>query len=163
MTNCIELVRGGTALVDDDDREFINGFKWYPHTGGYAIAYKNNLYIYMHRLILNSEKGVLVDHINKNKLDNRRSNLRPVTRSQNLFNSSGQKHRKSKYKGVFYAKQNRKWCAQISYYKSKRKGLGYFLTEEAAALAYNDAAKKYFGEYAQLNVIKKELAKVGQK
>jgi hypothetical protein len=93
-----------------------------------------------------------VDHINGNTLDNRKENLRICTQNQNGKNRLLNKNNVSGYKGVTYKKANKLWCAQIvvNYHKMY---LGLFTTAEAAALAYNEAAKKYHGEFAKLNEV----------
>lgn len=110
----------------------------------------------LHRDILGEEcKGRLVDHINKNPLDNRRCNLRLATVSQNAMNQAKQKNRSSKYKGVNLDKSRnrvKRWRAQIKK-EGKKMHLGRFLTEKEAAEAYNAAAQELFGEFASLNVI----------
>lgn len=99
-------------------------------------------------------KGFLLDHINRIKDDNRIENLRIATRSQNIANSSIRKNCKSKYKGVIF--NCNKWQARISV-DNKRISLGYFIKETDAALAYNKAALEYFREFANLNIIEKEI------
>jgi hypothetical protein len=111
--------------------------------------------ILMHRVILKASERTEVDHINGNKLDNRRENLRVATKSQNLGNQKIRSTNTSGFKGVNW-KQWRKirssgaWTARISV-GSKRIHLGYFSTAEEAARAYDSAAQQYFGEFAKLN------------
>jgi hypothetical protein len=155
----IELSRGKFALVDDEDFDELSKHQWYYHHQGYALRNfrKDNGKqgkIYMHRAVLNPEEGVDTDHINRDKLDNRRGNLRVATRSQNCIN---QKKRSdgnlSKYKGVTYkAAGKRRWCAQLRK-KGEKALIKWFFTEEGAGLAYNVMAKRYFGEYANLNEV----------
>jgi len=96
-------------------------------------------------------KDLLVDHRFGNTLDNRRANLRIATRSQNNCNRRIDKSKcSSRYYGVYYEKQKRKWIARINY-KGKRLRLGNFDNEIDAAKAYDAAAKKYHGEFARLN------------
>ena len=92
------------------------------------------------------------DHINQDKLDNRRCNLRIVTPSINAINSKRRRNGTSKYKGVFLKKAEGKWCAVICV-NYKKKYLGYYESEDEAGMAYNKAAKKYYGNYATLNQI----------
>lgn len=106
----------------------------------------------MHRQLCGSPKNMEIDHINGNRLDNRRANLRVVTRQQNQWNAKGKKNSTSSYKGVWLRKRSGKWESAINT-GSGQKYLGSFLSEEEAALAYNEAAKKYHGEYARLNRI----------
>ena len=154
----IKLSQGKYALLDDDDYEIISKNKWFLGIDGYA---RRNFYmsngkqgaILMHRQIMNPIKGMDVDHINHNTLDNRRSNLRIVTRSQNQMNSSSRKNSTSKYKGVFWHKRDCKWVSQIRM-NGKLKSLGYFNKETDAAFAYNVKAKELFGEFCYLNKVR---------
>jgi len=93
--------------------------------------------------------GYVIDHINRNGLDNRRSNLRLATIAQNAWNSRRRKNR-SGYKGVWYAKDKGRFRAAI-WHNNKREYLGYFDSPRQAALAYDEAAKRYHGEFAVLN------------
>ncbi len=145
------------ALVDDSDYPMLEKHSWSLHSCGYAvIGIWNNgktKTVYMHKMILGDEsKNGIVDHINHNPLDNRRENLRIVTRQQNHMNMYGHKNAFSKFKGVCFCKQTGKWSASLTYFY-KKVWLGRHNTEIEAAKAYNDAAKKYFGEHALLNVI----------
>lgn len=94
----------------------------------------------------------LVDHINRNRLDCRKSNLRKCNQKQNTYNSSKQHGTKSKYKGIHLNGKCLLWRAQITF-NGKRKHLGYYKTEKEAALVYNKHAKVLFGEFANLNII----------
>lgn len=147
----IPLTKGEFAIVDDEDYEFLSQFKWcYSH--GYAQRRVNNKNVYMHRFLA-GEHGKIVDHINRNKLDNRRSNLRVCTQSENNMNRITNAVREvAKYKGAHWNKRANKWMACIKS-NGKQIHLGYFKSEEDAANAYNYAALKYFGEYARLNVV----------
>lgn len=140
------------ALVDDDDYDRLNQFKWYPEK-------KQNLFyartkdktrkaFYMHRFILNTEKEI--DHRNHNTLDNQKSNLRECTKSQNQRNKSAKKNGTSKYLGVRFVSDRNKWRADISDGKSSI-FLGEYFDEQEAAAAYNRAAKSIHGEFANLN------------
>lgn len=108
----------------------------------------------MHRLILDAPAGRDVDHANMNGLDNRRVNLRLASHSQNAANQRKcRKKTLSRYKGIYYyRRRKRPWCAQIKV-RGRNKHLGYFETEEEAALAYNRAALEHFGKFARLNQI----------
>ena len=148
-------------LVDIEDYEYLNQFSWNCY-GGYARTFrrrKEDGYKLrsntIHRLILNNPK-LDVDHINGNKLDNRRSNLRLATPLENNRNQKKiVKRCSSKYKGVVYHSRDLKWQAQIRI-EGKRLFLGYFKCEEEAALAYNKAAIEHHKEFAVLNVITPE-------
>ena len=105
----------------------------------------------MHIQIMHAEKGILIDHINHNGLDNRRANLRFATYGQNAWNSKkGINRGSSKYKGVSWDKISKKWRAMICN-DYKKMHLGFFDDEKAAAKVYNEAAKKHRGVFAVLN------------
>jgi hypothetical protein len=153
----IALNQGKFALIDNEDFERISQYHW-CFDGRYVIANpskpKNIIKrIYLHRLIMNTIDGFETDHINRNKLDNRKINLRVCTHIENsqhkiLYNKYG-------YKGISFMKENgrtKKWRSRIKV-NTKEILLGYFLTAEKAAKAYNNAATKYFGKFAILNSI----------
>jgi len=156
----IKLTKGQYAIVDNEDFEWLNQWIWHVDWSKYTKSYyakrgvfngKNMTSIRMHREILNAPKSTQTDHINHNTLDNRKINLRIVTARQNAFNRSGaQINNKSGFKGVF--RRGKKWGAQIGLH-GKYRWLGVFTTPEEAALVYNEAAKKLFGEYACLNKV----------
>lgn len=148
----IPLTKGKFAIIDDEDYSLVSKYKWY-YSHGYAV-YKNKNILFMHRLILNTPKESYTDHINGDKLDNRRCNLRLCSKSQNGANCKKTQKKKtsSKYKGVCWDKIRKKWKASIKF-NYLGINLGYFLNEQDAAKAYNEAAIKYFGEFAKLNKI----------
>lgn len=113
--------------------------------------------IRIHRIIMEAKKGQVVDHINGNKLDNRRKNLRLTDYFGNARNSSVRKKTTSNtaYKGIYWNKERNLWQAQICI-NYKRINLGRYEKERDAAMAYNKAAKKYFGQFASLNKLTKE-------
>ena len=151
------LTQGKYATVDDADYEALSRFKWY-FNNGYARRNKKPRgvgLLHMHRVIANTPNGMFTDHINGNKLDNRRENLRVCTHSLNKANRGKPKNNTSGFKGVFYQKDHRRkkpWTAHITV-KRKSIALGYFSTKHEAALAYNKAAKELFGEFARPNVL----------
>lgn len=156
VSKSIALSQGKFAIIDDRDFEWLNQWKWYCHHG-YAVRNNSRRYgkskqIWMHRLILNPPIHMDSDHINNDRLDNRRCNLRVCTRTQNNANCRKRDNGSSKYKGVGWYKRYRKWHARIRI-NGTRKHLGYFDDEREAALVYNEAARKYFGEFARLNAI----------
>lgn len=137
-----------TVLVDVEDYIELSKFDWRLHSKGYAASGN----ILMHRKIIKAPNGKQVDNINGNKLDNRKCNLRLATNSQNHMNIKKYKNKTSKYKGVYWDKSREKWAADIKLNK-KRIRLGRFSSEEAAGLAYNEAAVEFFKEFALLNKI----------
>ena len=156
MTKEIRLTQGKVALVDDVLFGWLNQFKWFFRKDGYvAKSIYNKLtgerkQIRMHREIMNFPDGMEIDHINGDKLDNRRENLRICTMGQNRANRGLQRNSSSGYKGVYFEEARNKWRAQIEI-NNRRLHLGYFNNAEKAAFAYDTAAKKYFGEFAKLN------------
>jgi hypothetical protein len=151
----IKLTKGYEAIVDDKDYDFLNQYSWY-YAHGYAVRtiYSSGkpYQLRMHRLLANTPDGLDTDHINGDRLDNRRVNLRPATRSQNVANTFVQKQNKSGYKGVSWKKSNNKWCAQIRV-MNKVIHIGLFADIRDAAEAYNKMAEESFGEFATLNNI----------
>jgi len=155
----IKLTRGRVALVDDEDYEYLNQWKWKVTIGSnteYAIRVKSiyvdgkrvRKLVIMHRLILNAPSNMQVDHVNHNGLDNRRCNIRLATMSQN--NSNRKAYGVSKFLGVYFYKPRQVWRARLKI-NGKLIELGHFKIEEDAAKSYDVAAKKYHGEFANLN------------
>lgn len=145
------------AIVEPRDFEEISKYMWCAKSNRRAyVAVRfvigNNCgpTVYMHRQLLNPPKDKLVDHINRNPLDNRRANLRPATKSQNNMNRCGRRGTSSKYKGVSWYKAKKCWRAMIQTEK-KNIFLGYFESEVEAAMVYDEAARKYHGEFAYQN------------
>jgi len=104
----------------------------------------------MHNKIMDVPNGLEVDHINHNRLDNRKSNLRGCTHKENMFNRRSYKKSRSKYKGVAWHKHNKMWPSNITV-DGRQIPLGYFKNEIDAAKAYDMASKKYQGAFAFLN------------
>ncbi len=159
----IELTQGFVTIVDNEDYEELMQYKWCASrtSPGYAKALRaaprdadgKTHHVYMHREIMNAPKGMVVDHINHEPLDNRRANLRVCTHAQNLANQHKQRGpRSSRFKGVSWYKAGRKWCAYVNVL-GRRQWLGYFDDEVLAARVYNGAAAEAFGEFALLNII----------
>lgn len=151
----IKLTRNKFAIVDDKDYPILSASKWYCTNAGYAQRdlYSERKKILMHRFILGAGSGESVDHINGNKLDNRRLNLRLCSQSNNCKNlSCSRKNNSSGYKGVSLNKKYKKWEAYITN-NYKRVFLGYFDTKKEAGLAYNAKALELYGEFANLNKI----------
>ncbi len=149
----IPLTQGQFAIVDADDYEELSRYKWHVNKGGrtyYARSQKKGKDIKMHRLIMGAPKGLFVDHINHNGLDNRKQNMRLCTRLENIRNQLPRRGGSSQYKGVGWHKKTKKFVARITY-KGKRTSLGYYDDEIEAAKAYDKKAKELFGEFAYLN------------
>ena len=146
----IKLTQGKIAIIDTVDVNLISKYQWrYANKGARSYLVGD-----MGHFILTIKRFAEVDHINHNRLDNRRINLRLVDRSQNNMNRRKTiKPKSSQYKGVEKKGKNiKKWRAGITYY-GNRINLGYYDTEIKAAEAYNRAALKYHGEFAKLNEI----------
>lgn len=157
----IKISQGKIALVDDEDYDYLNQFKWYSHKADnkwYAIRsvyikeIRDCKMIYMHRELMNYP-ALKVDHIDHDGLNNQKANLRIATDSQNSANTTSRKNSSSKFIGVYYRPTKRKkWAACIRKH-GKTKYIGSFDKQEDAALAYNTIAIQYFGEFASLNKI----------
>ncbi len=146
------------VLVDDEDCEWLVQSNWALHSGGYAYRGMrlagDRLTLYIHREIWERHNGSFalgfcIDHKNRNKLDNRKNNFRIATYSQNNANTVARSGT-SNYKGVSWHKPLNKWRAAISI-NSKKIFLGYYSSENKAARAYDEAARKHFGEFAYTN------------
>ncbi len=149
----IPLTQGYFALVDADDYEKLSQYKWHVNRKGdmlYACRSEKGKKIKMHRQILNAPPGMYCDHINHNGLDNRKANLRLCTPQQNSFNQRPSHNSTSKYKGVYWNSEARKWHAEIRH-NGRLIHIGYYDYEQDAAIAYDDYAIELFGEFAWLN------------
>lgn len=140
MSKKIILTKGKYAIVDNEDFEYLNQWKWTLHSNGYAYrslsgSRKNRKFIFMHRFILLTPIGLDTDHINHNKLDNRKKNLRVATRRENNMNSKLHKTNTSGYRGVSWCKELSKWRAQVSKF-NRGIHLGYFKNIQDAIKAY---------------------------
>lgn len=145
----IPLGDGHYALVDAADYEWLSRYNWRMQNG-YAARRDKTRTTYMHREIMRPPQGMMVDHINHHKGDNRRANLRICTRQQNTQNNGKHVNSSSQFKGVGYSRDKCKWFAKI-WFEGRRIWLGYFLDEADAAHAYDAKAVELFGEFAHLN------------
>jgi len=149
----IPLTQGKFAIVDAEDYDWLNKYKWYASRAKrtyYARGTIKGKHVRMHRLILDAPPHLFVDHINCNGLDNRRKKLRLCTHFQNQQNRRPSLNGKSKYKGVCWSKRHKKFRARITYNR-KSYHLGLFDSEIDAAKAYDKKALELFGEFAYLN------------
>ena len=150
----IPLTRGKFAIVDAADYESLSQHKWLANgdekRGFYAARRVGNKLVLMHRVIMNPPEGTVVDHINRNSLNNRRRNLRICTQKENSRNGRPSRRSTSRFKGVYFHKQTRKWIATIGY-NGKTIHLGSFDDEVEAARAYDRKAYELFAEFAYLN------------
>ena len=149
---------GLTALVDIEDVPLVAPYRWNPrldHQTFYAqstpiVAGRKQL-VQMHRLILGlTDPKVLVDHENHDGLDNRRENIRIASPSQNVMNARARRGGSSSYKGVVWIPKTCRWRAMAGT-NDNRVYLGEFETEVQAAIAYDNAARDLFGDFAVLN------------
>ncbi len=133
-------------IIDYEDINKIKKYCWHETTNGYIATrnYNNGKILFLHKLILNTEG--IVDHINRNRVDNRKTNLRIVTTQQNSMNKSMQKNNKSGIVGVFYNKERKKWVAQLTY--KGKKIMKRVDTKEEAIIIRKNLEEKYFKEYA---------------
>lgn len=151
----IPLSKGKYTIVDDGDFEQLSAWKWHTNARGYAMRTTHTRdadnkrichKVYMHRQIINTPDGMLTDHINGDKLDNRRENLRVVTVKQNNWNTGIPSHNSTGVKGVYW-RANR-WEAAISQ-NNRKVHLGRFVNQSEAVQAYNKAALKLRGQYVR--------------
>lgn len=144
----IELYNGLFSKVDNEDYIKFKDINWSIDTNGYAM---NRIKGLLHRLIMRTPENMQTDHINHDKLDNRKSNLRIVTISENQWNCLKTiKKTSSIYKGVSWDKRKNKWYSRIKK-NNKAISIGNFTSEIEAAKAYDKKAKELFGEFALTN------------
>jgi hypothetical protein len=146
------------AMVDDVDYERLVCLgNWRIGNSGYAEIQTSingkEVTILMHRVVMDAKKGKQVDHIDSNRLNNQKENLRFSTQQQNVWNARPRKNCTSKFKGICWSKNAKKWRAQIKV-DGKTKHIGYFDSEVNAANAYDEKAGSFFGQFAYLNTAK---------
>jgi HNH endonuclease/AP2 domain len=146
----IELTRGRATIVDDEDFEYLAQWRWHYTTVGYAMRSGKkggkSFKVSMSRQIMAAPKDLEVDHINGDKLDNRRENLRLCLPEENIRSRGPNKNNTSGYRGVTYSKKERKWLAQITFQR-KLTRIGVFESPEEAHEAYKVAALKLHGDF----------------
>ncbi len=150
----IWLTKGKFAIVDIEDYQMLSRLKWYFGSNGYAVrgdyAGGKNKKIYMHRVINKTPNGQHTDHINRNRLDNRKDNLRIATVQGNARNRESTPGSTSRYLGVCYLKKRKRWQA-AGKINGASKYLGNFTDEVDAAKAYNKFIIEHYGEFANIN------------
>ncbi|MDN4061153.1 HNH endonuclease [Massilia sp. YIM B02769] len=147
----IQLLHGEVALVDDDMVEVLSRYRWHADSRGYVVAHTGDQIVRMHRIVMKPGVEQVVDHVNGDKLDNRRSNLRSCTHAENMRNRKMHENNQCGAKGVYMDSRKRRnpYRAQIRV-DGVKIGLGSFGTLEDASAAYRAAAKKYHGDFAAI-------------
>lgn len=146
----IPLTKGMFAMVDDADYPVLSRFKWHASKDGKTFYPQNVNFGRMHSVLVTACKPLEVDHIDRNGLNNQRSNLRICTHQQNNWNQGKKKPGTSKYKGVSWFPARKKWMAKMRI-KGKNTHLGCFQNEDDAAKCYDKHAALHFGEFACFN------------
>ena len=146
------VLRGSNVVVkvDDDDYDRVAEHKWYIHTKGYAQAFIDGRMTLMHRFIMSPPKSLQIDHIDRDKTNNQRFNLRVVTKAVNAQNIPPKANNTSGYVGV--SRNGVYWQSSI-YKDGKRQFIGNFKDKESAAVAYNERALLLYGDKAFLNQV----------
>ena len=154
----VTLTRGYEAIIDAADVPLVEGVNWTTMavTGNSVYAqryYGDNqtgkrITLLMHRVIMGAPTGMMIDHIDGDGTNNRRSNMRIATHAENMRNRRMSTNNTSGFKGVHWEKKSQKWRAQIRI-NSVRRYLGLFDTPEAAHAAYVAASEKLHGEFAR--------------
>lgn len=158
MTRSIPLQNGLEAIVDDEDYERVAQLTWHAQEGRSTFYAVTNMprdgggyvTVGMHAIINDTPAGFLTDHRDTNGLNNRRSNLRTATHVENGRNRLPNRCGTSPRKGVYWDKQKRRWRSSIRV-NGRLRHVGLFQTEDAAAAAYDQAARRHFGEFARTN------------
>ena len=155
-TSTLAVVVGGqTVLIDEQDGYLFDKYRWHI-AHGYVVRHRgpgDDSFVYLHREVLGFPDSEHIDHANRDKLDNRRANLRPCTKAQNQANLPGRN--RWGYKGVQITGNQ---FAALIRDGDKRRYLGRYATPEEAARAYDRAAREVHGEFAWLNFPEDEAA-----
>ena len=152
---CI-LKNGECFIFDIEDYSIIKKHKWSIENIGYVHTMINKKHIRLHRHLMNYPKDLLIDHINGDRWDNRKENLRLVTNKQNCRNSKLNSRNTSGYKGVSFCKKRKKYEVSITV-DGKKIFLGYYTDPIKAARAYDTAAIFHFKEFARINFVGGEV------
>ena len=149
-------IKGYDVEIDAEDAERVQAHSWWvsssPETDGRVLCFTttiNKKKVKLHRFIMGAPPGQVVDHWDGNRLNNKKSNLRACSISQNSKNVKMSTHNKSGYRGVSWSKEVKKWRATISL-ECKQLHLGYFDSAEEASAAYEEAADLYYGDNRRL-------------
>lgn len=147
-----KVKNGSSFIIDTDDFEKVSKHDWYKrnHEGWFSAS----LNMYLHQYILD-DKSIEIDHKNRNRNDNRKTNLRQCTHIENMRNQPLKQNNTSGFIGVYFKNENNKWCAQITYNKRKLH-LGYFENKENAIIARLKAEKELFKDFAPQRHLFKE-------
>lgn len=159
----IVIISGKECIIDDSDLQIINGKRWIVTScnGKQYVRFnysdtidgkRKQIHLYLHRHLLSAPKGMEVDHINGNTLDNRRSNLRVCTHRENIRNKKTPSHNKSGYKGVSYSARYKKYMVCIKM-NGKTLHLGGFADPKEGYEVYKAKALELFGEYANFGSV----------
>jgi len=139
----LALTNGGVTIVDDDVYKWASMFNWHKSHDGYAIRHKprpSQSVYFLHRIVNKTPNHLETDHINCDRLDNRRKNLRSVTHAENNWNTKKYKNNTSGFKGLVFHGPTKSWGVKIQINR-KRYSLGYFKSKKDAALAYRVAER----------------------
>ena len=153
----IPLTKGKIALVDDEDYEEVSAYNWYAHYcpfgGGTWYAYYGGtshgerIRLKMHRMIMNAPDDTLIDHVDHDGLNNQKSNLRLCSKTENGQNRKGPTiTNPTGYRGVSVRQHTKRFMARICV-NGKSIYLGYYNTPSEAHSAFEEAARKYFGDF----------------
>ena len=147
-------------IIDDEDWEMVKLYNWHIEYAPATLTYYVNTNkcdnngkqhnLRLHRYLTNCPKDKMVDHINHDGRDNRKSNIRICTHEENQWNRYKKRNNNNRYKGVSKSKKSKKWRSYINV-NTKAIYLGSYPDEISAAKAYNEAAIKYYGEFALIN------------
>lgn len=158
QTKEIPLSQGKFAIVDAADYEWLMQWNWHAEKQGNLWYARRNIKLAngrwssakMHRDIMGVTPGVTVDHKDGNGLNNTRGNLRPCTQAQNVYNQSLRSDNISGFRGVSWRADRKRWRAIIQV-DGKQRNIGLYPSAEDAARAYDEFAKRIYGEFAKLN------------